>query len=78
MRAVRLSVGQMILTIASIDQREVLQVRIVVVGQIIKHHYTEKFQYLNRCSLYIFTNDAGTLLITQITVFEVAASIGIG
>ena len=51
---------------------------IIVEGEIIKRHNTKELKYFDRGSLYILTNNVSTLLVTQVAVFEIAASISIG
>ena len=69
--------SQMIFSVTAVDEREVLQVGIIIEGEIVEHDDTEKLQNLHRSCLNIPADDVSTLLVTQIAVFEIAASIGI-
>ena len=69
--------SQMVLSVTSVNEREVLEVGIIIEGEIVEHHYAEEFQYLNRSSIYILADDISTFLITQVAVFVITTSIDV-
>ena len=70
--------SQMILTIIAVDEREVLQVSIIVEDEIVEDDHAKKLQYLNRSRPHIFADDIGTFLITQIAILVVTPAIDLG
>ena len=56
--------GKVVFAITSVDKREVLQVSIIIQGEIVEHDDTEEFQDFNGSRFNVFTNDVGAFLIT--------------
>ena len=56
--------SKMIFPITTIDEREILQMGIIIEGEIIEHDDTEKLQNFYRCSFDVFAYDVSTFLVT--------------
>jgi len=67
--------SQMIFAIATINERKVLQVRIIVERQIIEDYHSEELQDFNGCCLDILSDNISALLIAEITILVVATPI---
>ena len=52
--------------------------RIIIESEIVEDNNAEVLQDFDGSSLDVFADDVCTFLITQITIFEIAATIGIG
>ena len=52
--------------------------RIIIESEIVEDNDAEVLQDFDGSSLDVFADDVSTFLITQITIFEIAATIGIG
>ena len=51
---------------------------IIIEGEIVENNYTEELQDFDGSCFDVFADNAGTFLITQIIVLEIAATGGIG
>ena len=51
---------------------------IIIEGEIVEHDNTEKLQDFYRCSFDVFADNVSAFLVTQVAIFEIAATIGIG
>ena len=68
----------MIFSVSTVYQREILQVGIIIQNKIVEYNDTKELQYLNRSSLGILPNKFCTFFVTEIAVFVVTTTIGLG